>query len=76
MTPAERQLQLKKERELGVLLLKEYAGQWVAVRGHELVDSADTAEQLYGKLAEETTPYRSFRVKRKSGFALLGFRVS
>jgi hypothetical protein len=73
MTTADRQRQLQEEHAFAVRLLDEYAGKWVAVRGQELIAEAETAEQLYGQLTDETAPYRSFRVKRKSGVALLGF---
>jgi len=69
-----RQHQLQKEHEFGELLLDRYAGKWVAVRGQELIADADSADQLYEQLSTETCPYRSFRVKRKPGAALLGFR--
>jgi hypothetical protein len=68
MTPAELENNLANERRLSDELRK-YAGQWVAIRDHQVVAHAATPEKLDEQLKSEDSPYRSFRVVR--GSALL-----
>jgi hypothetical protein len=65
---------LEAERAFGQALLDNYAGMWVAVRGHTVIKSADTPEQLDELLGDEKTSYRSFLVRGAREVALLGFR--
>jgi hypothetical protein len=55
MTVSERNHALQAERELGVSL-DAYAGQWVAVLGHEVVLSAQTL----GELLEQISSHEGF----------------
>jgi hypothetical protein len=51
--------------------LAQFAGQWVAVRDHEILAHAKTPDRLDEQLAEEVEPYRTFRVTRGAGSTLL-----
>jgi hypothetical protein len=70
MTVAEHNRHIEAERRLAEAL-ERYAGQWVAVRDHEVIAHAATAEKLDERLAREAQPYRTFRVTRGAGATLL-----
>ena len=52
MNEAEHQPFLEAERQLGKVLEAKYAGQWVAVRDHQVVNSAATLAELVEEQTE------------------------
>ncbi len=68
MTVAER---IKRERDFSVKLVREHAGDWVAVRNGTLIAYAAEAKALDQQLTQERLPYRTFRVSRAGGVTLL-----
>jgi hypothetical protein len=74
MTVADLEQHLARERELGRVLREQYAGQWVAVVDHEVIDSADSEEELLSKVIDDSRPYRWFRVT-DGAFTFPGYRT-
>ncbi len=68
LAPIERHI--RQERLLAEEL-ERYAGEWVAVRDHQVIAHAKSADKLYEQLAEEEQSYRTLRVSSGSGAALL-----
>jgi hypothetical protein len=61
---------LARERDLAELLRDHYVGRWVAIRGHELVASANTSRELYA-LDLGVTPFRTLPVRPPGTISLL-----
>lgn len=67
MAVVDRRIEAQKELSRA---LRKYAGQWVAVRGNEVVAHAKTAEAVRERTADQKID-RVFRVPTSKGSALL-----